>query len=130
VNPCPLSRRSGCVPAEWAGSGRSAETASFAPSVRPKAQPITRRENASSTTDKYTNSARNRIHVISAIESRLIAPGRISRAKFQSSGAALSPLPVSRPPDGLLQADIRAIDDDLRLFRHGERRQAFRLRWV
>ena len=61
---------------------RKAVTAKLASSVRPSAQPITRRENASSTTARYTNSVRKRMYVMSAIQSWLIAVGVMSRARF------------------------------------------------
>ena len=61
---------------------RNAATANSASSVRPSAQPTTRRENASSTTARYTNSVRSRMYVMSATQSWLTAVGVISRARF------------------------------------------------
>jgi hypothetical protein len=51
--------------------------------VGPTDQPSARRENASSTTAKYTNSDASRSYVISATHSWLIAVSTIYWAKFR-----------------------------------------------
>ncbi len=60
----------------------SAAIVSCAASVRSRAQPITRREKASRTTARYTNSVSSRIYVMSAIQSWLMLVSFISPARL------------------------------------------------